>query len=75
MLDVTECGSLISKSVEDAITIIEIIALSDHQGKYNRNPTQRNNRIIKLNLINVILAQNKMLTQVVDELTKQLSKL
>ncbi|KAK2397155.1 hypothetical protein QL285_058761 [Trifolium repens] len=75
LLDATAGGSLMSKSVEDAITIIERMALSDHQGQYNRNPLQRKVGIIELDATDAMLAQNKLLTQTVEEFTKQLSKL
>lgn len=63
------------KSVGDAITIIEIMALSELQGQYNINHSPRKTFIIKLNTNDATLAQNKLLTQIVDELTKKLSKL
>ncbi|CAJ2631893.1 unnamed protein product [Trifolium pratense] len=74
-LDVAAGGSLMSKSAEDAISIIEKMALSDHQGEYIRNPSQRKAGIIELGATDEMLAQNKLLAQVVEELTKQLSKL
>jgi hypothetical protein len=64
-----------SKSVEDAITIIEKMALSDHQGQYNRSPSQRKAEIIEFGTSDAMLAQNKLFTQTVEELTKQLSQL
>lgn len=63
------------KSVEDAITVIEIMALSELQGQYKINHSPRKTFIIKLNTNDAILAQNKLLTQIVDELTKKLPKL
>ncbi|GAU26992.1 hypothetical protein TSUD_290440 [Trifolium subterraneum] len=41
-------GSLMSKSAEDAIVIIEKMALNDHQDEYNRNPSQRKLGVIEL---------------------------
>lgn len=69
LLDATTGGSVLSKSAEDATTVIERMTLSDHQGKHNMNPAQRENGIIKLNINDVILAQNKYLAQMVNELT------
>lgn len=46
-----------------------------HQGKYNRNTSQRKSGIMELNTNDTILTQNKLLTQTMDELEKQLSKL
>jgi hypothetical protein len=64
-----------SKSVEDAITIIERMALCDHQIQYNGNPSQRKDGIIELGTTDAMLAPNKLLAQAVEKLTKQLSKL
>jgi hypothetical protein len=74
-LDVAAGGSLMSKSAEDAIAIIERMALSDHQGQYNKSSSQRNAGIIEHGATDAMLAQNKILAQALEELTKQLSKL
>ncbi|MCH83449.1 hypothetical protein A2U01_0004270 [Trifolium medium] len=68
-------GSLMSKSAKDAIVIIERMTLSDHQGQYNGNHSKRKAEIIELSATDAMLAQNKLLAQVVEEFTKQLSKL
>ncbi|GAU33902.1 hypothetical protein TSUD_357000 [Trifolium subterraneum] len=75
LLDAAAGGSLMSKSAEDAIVIIEKMALNDHQDEYNRNPSQRKLGVIELGTSDAMLAQNKLFTQTVEELTKQLSKL
>lgn len=75
LLDVTSRGYLMSKGSEDAISIIEKISLSDHKGHHNRNPSQGKNGTIELNTNDVILGQNKLLTQKMDDMTKHLSKL
>ena len=36
LLDATACESLMSKSVEEVVTIIDKMALNDHQGQHNR---------------------------------------
>lgn len=64
-----------SKSVEDTTTIIERMVLSDHERRYNMNLSQLKNVIIELNTNDDILAQNKLLDQPMDELTKKFSKL
>ncbi|MCI32040.1 hypothetical protein A2U01_0053252, partial [Trifolium medium] len=74
-LDVAAGGSLMSKSAEDAIAIIEKMALSDHQGQYNRGSSQRKAGIMELGTIYAMLAQNTFFTQTVEEFTQQLSKL
>lgn len=50
------------KSGGYAIAIIERMELSDHQGLYNKNPSQTEIRFIELNIIGKILAHNKLLT-------------
>lgn len=75
MLDDTVGGSLISKSAEDAITIIRQMTLSDQQGQHSKNQFHKKNGIIEINTNDVSLAQNKFLTQTVDKLTKQLLEL
>lgn len=66
---------LIAKSAEDAIVIIVQMALNDHQSEYKKNHGQRKNRIIELKTNDAMLTQNKFLIQIVEKLTKKLSKL
>jgi hypothetical protein len=75
LLDATASGSLLSLSAADATAIIEKMALSDHQGDYNRNPSQRKPGVIELGTGDAVLAQNKLISQSLEEITKQLSKL
>ena len=75
ILDATTGGSLIEKSAKEATAIINRMALTDHQSQYNRGNAQKKSRILALDTNDAILAQNKLLTQTVEELTKQLSKL
>jgi hypothetical protein len=75
LMDATTGGSLLSLSAADATAIIEKMALSDHQGDYNRNPSQRKPGVIELGTGDAVLAQNKLISQSLEEITKQLSKL
>ncbi|CAJ2661681.1 uncharacterized protein LOC123886209 [Trifolium pratense] len=75
LLDATAGGSLLSLSAADATAIIEKMALSDHQGEYSRNPSQRKPGVIELGTGDAVLAQNKLISQSLEEITKQLSKL
>ncbi|XP_058726128.1 uncharacterized protein LOC131597447 [Vicia villosa] len=75
LLDATAGGSLIAKSAEEAIAIIDRMALTDHQVQHNRGTVQKKAGILELGTNDAILAQNKLLTQTVEELIKQLSKL
>ncbi|MCI19518.1 hypothetical protein A2U01_0040674, partial [Trifolium medium] len=43
--------------------------------EYNRNPSQRKPGILELDTSDVVLAQNKLLTNTVEELSKQMSNL
>lgn len=75
LLDETADGSLMSKSTEDAIYIIDRIVINDHQVQHNRGHSQKKAGIIELGTNYAILAHNKLLTQTVEELRKQMSKL
>ncbi|XP_058745879.1 uncharacterized protein LOC131618729 [Vicia villosa] len=75
LLDATAGGSLMSKSAEDAIMIIDRMALNDLQTQHDRSPSQRKPGVLELNTNDAILAQNKILSQQVELLTKQMSKL
>lgn len=48
--------------------------LPDHQGLHNINNAHTQNGIIVLNTNEVVIAQNRLLTQTVNELIKKLSK-
>ena len=74
ILDALAGGTMMSKSLEEAIVIIDSIAASDYQSHHERAPTQRKG-IMELDTQNAILAQNKLLTQQIEALTKQISQL
>ena len=71
LLDSTTGGLLMSKSANDAITIIKRITLNDNQGQYNTNSFQKE----KLSTINDLLVKNKFLTYTMNELTNNMLKL
>ncbi|CAJ2671898.1 uncharacterized protein LOC123891769 [Trifolium pratense] len=73
LLDATAGGSLLSLSAANATAIIEKMALSDRQGE--RSKIQRKPGILELDTSDAVLAQNKLLTNTVEELSKQMSKL
>lgn len=74
LLDATAGGSLMAKPPEEAIQIIEAMATSDHQSQHNRGPTARRG-ILELGAQDAVLAQNKLLTQQMEELAKQMANL
>ncbi|XP_058757923.1 uncharacterized protein LOC131631167 [Vicia villosa] len=67
--------SMLRKCKEDAIMIIDRMALNDLQTQHDRSPSQRKPGVLELNTNDAILAQNKILSQQVELLTKQMSKL
>lgn len=64
-----------SKSVKDVIAIIDKMTINDHQVQHNRGLSQKKVGIIELGTNDAILAHNKLLTQTIEELTKQMLKL
>lgn len=66
---------MLPKSAEYVVSVINRMALNDHRVQYNRGTTQRKYRILELGANDAILAQKELLTQIVEELNKQLSKL
>ncbi|KAF1878053.1 hypothetical protein Lal_00041803, partial [Lupinus albus] len=67
LFDAIVGGSLMTKSFEEVIEIIESIATSYQQGhhfKYN----QPKRRVLKLDAHYAILAHNRLLTQQIDEI-------
>ncbi|XP_058761462.1 uncharacterized protein LOC131634855 [Vicia villosa] len=75
LFDAIAGGSLMSKSAEDAIMIIDRMALNDLQTQHDRIQSQRKPGVLELNTNDSILAQNKILSQQVELLTKKMSKL
>lgn len=56
LLDATTSGSLLSKSEEDVVSIIDRMALNDHHVQYKRGTMQRKPSILELGANDVILA-------------------
>lgn len=75
LLDAISSGSLMSKSAEDEINIIDRMTLNGHQVQHNIGHSLKKVGIIEWRINYAILAQNKLLTQTVEELTEQMSKL
>jgi len=74
ILDAATNGTMMSVDAEQATRIIEALASTDHQAQHNRQTVQRK-RVLDLSTTDAILAQNKILTQQIEALTKQMSKL
>jgi len=74
ILDASTRGTMMFKSPKEAIIIIDSIAASDYQSHHDRALIQRKG-IMELDTHNAILAQNKLLTQQIQALTKQIGQL
>ncbi|XP_047166272.1 uncharacterized protein LOC124835393 [Vigna umbellata] len=74
ILDAAAGGTMMSVDAEQATRIIEALASTDHQAQYNRQTVQRKG-ILDLSTTDAILAQNKILTQQMEALTKQMANL
>ncbi|KAG5046580.1 hypothetical protein JHK86_015986 [Glycine max] len=74
ILDALAGGTMMSKSLEEAIVIINSIAASDYQSHHDRASTQRKG-IMELDTQSAILTQNKLLKQKIEALTKQIGQL
>ena len=72
ILDASTRDSMMSQSPKEGIVTIDSIATSGYQSHHGRAPVQRKG-IMDLDTQNAILAQNKLLTQQIEALTKQQS--
>jgi len=70
ILDAAAGGTMMVVDVEQANKIIYALASIDYQAQHDRSTVQK-----KGMLEYAILAQNKLLTQQVEDLTKQMAKL
>ena len=73
ILDASTGGTMMSKSLEEAIVIIDSITTNDYQSHHDRALTQRKG-IMELDTQSAILAQNKLLTQQIEALTNKISQ-
>ena len=62
MLDASIGGSMMTKSVEEAMEIIEAIVDSDYQAHYDKSPPTKRD-ILELDTQFAILAQNNLISQ------------
>ena len=60
------------KSPADAVKIINQMALNTRKSSHNRNPNQRKAGILELEANDVVLAQNKLLTQQIEAMQKEM---
>ena len=70
LLDVADVGTMMALDVEQATKIIVALASTDYQAQHDRQNTQKE-RLLE----DALLAQNKILTQQIEQLTAQMDKL
>ena len=74
ILDTAAGGTMMDVDVEQAIRIIDALASTDYRAQHDRQVVQKK-RMLDLSTSDALLAQNKFLTQQMEAITKQLSKL
>jgi len=74
ILDAAAGGTMMVVDVEQANKIINALASTNYQAQHYQSSVQKK-RMLELNTQDAILAQNKLLTQQVEALTKQMAKL
>jgi hypothetical protein len=72
MLDASAGGSIALKNPADAVKIINQMALNTRKSSHNRNPQQRKAGILELEANDAVLAQNKLLTQQIEAMQKEM---
>ncbi|XP_019425057.1 PREDICTED: uncharacterized protein LOC109333933 [Lupinus angustifolius] len=74
ILDAAAGGTMMVVDAEQATRIITALSSTDRQTQHNRRSVQKKG-VLDLQTSDAILAQNKILTQQIEALTKQMSKL
>jgi len=74
ILDAAVGGTMMDVDVEQATRIIDALASTDYQAQHVRQVVQKKG-VLDLSTSDTLLAQNKILTQQMEAITKQLSKL
>nr|KYP44106.1 hypothetical protein KK1_034422 [Cajanus cajan] len=74
LLDAAAGGTMMTVSPEEATQIIESLASSDHQAEHGRHQSHKRG-VLDLSTNDAILAQNKLLSQQIEALTKQMAKI
>nr|KYP72467.1 hypothetical protein KK1_005056 [Cajanus cajan] len=74
ILDASFGGSVLFKTADEAITIIESMASTDLRSQHGRGQAQRRG-VLELSTQDALLAQHKLLTQQIESLNQQMAKL
>ncbi|XP_019462929.1 PREDICTED: uncharacterized protein LOC109361850 [Lupinus angustifolius] len=75
ILNATASGQLMAKPPQEAIDIIESMALNDQKIQHQRRPPPRQCGMLELNSADAVLAQQKLLQQQLEEVTHKLNDL
>jgi len=74
ILDAAVGGTMMDMDVEQATRMIDALASTNYQAQHDRQVVQKKG-MLDLSTSDALLAQNKILTQQMEAITKQLSKL
>jgi len=72
LLDASAGGGLMLKTLFEAVKIIDQMTLTDRKTYHNRIPSQRKAGILELDSSDAVLAQNKILTQQMEAMQKDM---
>jgi len=75
ILDVAAGSTMMEVDVEEATRIIDALASTYYQAQHDRQTVPQKKGMLELNTTDALLAQNKILTQQMEALTKQMAKL
>jgi hypothetical protein len=75
ILDATAGGSLMGLSPQEAVDKINKMALNDRSANHNRSVSQRKTGVLELGSNDANLAQNKILTQQLEEMKIQMKEM
>jgi len=71
IMDATARGTMMVVNVEQATKLIEALVSMNYQAQHDRQIIHTK-KVLELNTSNAILAQNKILTQHIEALTKEM---
>lgn len=75
MFDATTRYALISNSPADVVKIIESMEINDKKSEYNRGRHTKKGGILEIKTSDALLAQRKLLTITMEDLTKHTTKI
>ena len=66
---------MMDTDAEQATRIITSLVATDRQAQHNKRPISQRKGILELNTADALLAQNKVMTQQIEALSKQMANL